>query len=122
MIEQSLDELLIEYKQNRDALVKECQSVDEEIAKLQSRRKSLAEPWQKLMNDAELKMWPLMNVRKESFVNKIGRITYTKASKRRSWNLDGLDLVCKNNPTVNDIIWTLRDEEPIDARIAIKVN
>lgn len=122
MSEEILKELLREYKKNHIAMLEECKSIDEQILNLQAYRKSLAEPYQNIFNDIEMKARLIMNDRKKSFKSDNGKITYYSAGVKRSWNLDALDSICDSNPTVKQFIWPFRKAEPFDARILIKVD
>lgn len=122
MSDEILNELLKEYSKTHHKMADECKSIDEQIVILQTCRKTLTKPWEEILNDVESKIQLIMSDRKSSFKSDYGKIIYTRAGVRRSWNLDALDMICNSNPIVKQFIWALRKEEPFDARISIKVD
>lgn len=122
MTEEILNMLLQEYKTNLNAMLSSCKPIDDQIALLQSQRKSLTDPWEKILDEIKQNIQVLMFDRKASFKSEFGKITYYSAGVRRSWSLDALDMVCEANPTVKQFIWAFRKAEPFDARIVIKVD
>lgn len=119
---EEIKELLQEYKENQDALYKEVSSVNEEIARLQSYRNSLAEPYQSILENLEFRIKTIMLEAKQSYECEIGKVTYRKGGVRRSWDLDSLDSVCKFDPHIKEVIWSYRIETPFAPSISIKLD
>lgn len=129
MSDEILSPLLKEYAEIHHKMVDNCKSIDKEIANLQEEttnlqeyREMLTKPYRDMLDNIRLKIQLIMNDRKSSFKCDYGKIIYTKAGIRRSWNLDALDMVCDGNPMVKQFIWAFRKEEPFDEKISIKVN
>ncbi len=119
---EEIKELLQEYKNNQDALYKEVSSVNEEIARLQSYRNSLTEPYQSILEGLEFRIKSIMLEAKQSYECEIGKVTYRKGGVRRSWDLDALDSVCKFDPHIKELIWGHRGETPFAPSISIKLD
>lgn len=122
MSDEILDTLLKEYSETYHKRVGICKSIDEQIAELQTCREIISKPYEDMLGDIKLKIQLVMNDRKSSFRNDYGKITYTKAGVRRSWDLDALDIICDSNPVVKQAILMFRKEESFGAKISIKVD
>lgn len=122
MPDEILNPLLKEYSETYHKMIDVCKSIDDEIVNLQKCREAVITPYEDMLDNIRLKIQLIMNDRKSSFKGDYGKIIYTKAGVRRSWNLDALDMICNGNLMVKQFIWAFRKEEPFDARISIKVD
>lgn len=119
---EELKSLLQEYKENQEAIKKEVESVDLEIARLQSYRNSLTHPYEVAIQDIETKIRIIMFETKKSYDCDIGRISYRKGGVKRSWDIDALDLSCKIDDHIKAVIWQFRKETSFEPSISIKLN
>lgn len=119
---EELKALLQEYKENQEAIKKETESVDLEIARLQSYRDSLTYPYESTIQDIVTRIRVIMFGMKKSYDCDIGRISYRKGGVKRSWDLDALDLSCKIDDHIKSVIWQFRKETPFEPSISIKLD
>lgn len=81
----------------------------------------VSEPLSVKSVEIQEKIKELTLLRAKSLKSGFGSITYRKGGVRRKWDLDKLDLVCKDDIYVKDQIWNFRKEEKFEPQVLIKI-
>lgn len=108
---------ILENKMHRETKEKEIQ-VETLLEEIKEKHK----PYEEQQNILKEKIKDLVLQRAASYKCGAGNITYRKGGVRRSWDLNGLDRTCKENSMIMSGIWHLRNEEPFEPSVLIKIN
>lgn len=113
-----MKELQIVSKELEIAISPYLKIVEENLKK----QEEVSEPYSIKCVELQEKIKKLTMLRAKSLKTGSGNITYVKGSVRRSWDLDKLDNICKENKDIKDKIWSYRKEDDIDPQVRIKVD
>ena len=117
----TMDELILKYRQSLYNETQACDDLDREIEALEAARGVRAEPFRSERAGLLEEITPMVLALGKTYKCDHGSAMFTRARVTRSWSLDDLDALKETSPDIWSVIEPYRKETVGQPSVSVKV-